>query len=294
MLLAFDEDTSLESLPGVAPPAGAGSALGFTAGISHRWDTVGPPNGGFLLALAARALAEAVPFPDPITVTGHFFRPARHTPVELHVERIRAGKAHASAMARLDQDGKEILRALGTFSDLAAAAGAHGADRSDARPPPLPPPEECLPVQELQPRQWDDLSGRLPELYRAIDVRLARPERREEGEIARLEGWMRFVDGREPDVAALPLLADAFPPAVLDIAQSVWVPTVELTVHVRGRPAPGWIAASFRTRFLCDGYFEEDGELWDSAGRLVALSRQLAVTRGRRPSAEPATEAAQP
>ncbi|MDQ1566893.1 MAG: hypothetical protein QOF96_1773 [Actinomycetota bacterium] len=282
MAYAFDEDTALQPLPGVAPPgSGTGAEnLGFTAGISHRWDTVGPPNGGFLLALAVRGLAEAVPFPDPITVTGHFFRPARHTPVELHVERIRAGKAHASAMVRLDQDGKEILRALGTFSDLAAGAGS---DRSDARPPPLPPPEECLPVRELQPRQWDDLPGRMPELYRAIDVRLARPERREEGEIARLEGWMRFVDGRDPDVAALPLLADAFPPAVLDVAESVWVPTVELTVHVRGRPAPGWIAASFRTRFLRHGYFEEDGELWDSTGRLVALSRQLAVTRGQRP-----------
>jgi acyl-CoA thioesterase len=183
-------------------------------------------------------------------------------------------------MVRLDQDGKEILRALGTFSDLAAGAGS---DRSGARPPPLPLPEECLPVRELQPRQWDDLPGRMPELYRAIDVRLARPERREEGEIARLEGWMRFVDGRDPDVAALPLLADAFPPAVLDVAESVWVPTVELTVHVRGRPAPGWIAASFRTRFLRHGYFEEDGELWDSTGRLVALSRQMAVTRGERP-----------
>jgi acyl-CoA thioesterase len=282
MAYAFDEDTALQALPDVAPPGGgAGTgALAFTAGISHRWDTVGPPNGGFLLALAVRGLAEAVPFPDPITVTGHFFRPARHTPVELHVERIRAGKAHASAMVRLDQDGKEILRALGTFSDLAAGAGG---DRSDARPPPLPPPEECLPVRELQPRQWDDLPGRMPELYRAIDVRLARPERREEGEIARLEGWMRFVDGRDPDVAALPLLADAFPPAVLDVADSVWVPTVELTVHVRGRPAPGWIAASFRTRFLRHGYFEEDGELWDSTGRLVALSRQMAVTRGERP-----------
>jgi hypothetical protein len=115
-------------------------------------------------------------------------------------------------------------------------------------------------------------------------VRLARPERREEGEIARLEGWMRFADGRIADVAALPLLADAFPPAVLDVSAAAWVPTVELTVHVRGRPAPGWIAASFRTRFLSDGYFEEDGELWDSTGRLVALSRQLAVARGQRPA----------
>ena len=276
---AFDEDTALEPFP--APATDSGSVLRFGASISHRWDTVGPPNGGFLLALAARALAGAVPFPDPVTVTGHFLRPSRHTPVELHAEPVRTGSTHATATGRLFQGGKEILRTLGTFSDLAAASGP---TESDARPPALPPPDECRPVKELQFQVWEDLPGQLPELYRSIDVRLAHTDRREPGEIARLEGWMRFSDGREPDVAALPLLADVFPPAVLDVARAAWVPTVELTVHVRGRPAPGWIAASFRTKFLSGGYFEEDGELWDSTGRLVALSRQLAVTRTQRPT----------
>jgi acyl-CoA thioesterase len=270
---AFDEDTDLEEIPG--------EPLAFRAGMSHRWDTVGPPNGGFLLALAAQSLSRAVPFPDPVTVTGHFLRPSRHTPVELTVEQLRAGKTHATAMGRLHQDGKEILRTLATFSDLDLVEGP---SESGGRPPALPPPEECLPVDELRLTVWDDLPGQMPALYRSIDIRLGSPDRREAGEIARLEGWMRFADGREADVAALPLLADAFPPAVLDIARAAWVPTVELTVHVRARPAPGWIAASFRTKFLSGGYFEEDGELWDSTGRLVALSRQLAVTRTRRPT----------
>jgi acyl-CoA thioesterase len=268
---AFDEDTALEPI----------SDLRFGAGMSHRWDTVGPPNGGFLLALAARGLARAVPFPDPVTVTGHFLRPSRHTPVELDVEPVRRGSTHATATSRLIQGGKEILRTMATFSDLAAAGGP---SESGGRPPALPPPEECLPVKELRLQVWENLPGQLPELYRSIDIRLATTDRREPGEIARLEGWMRFSDGREPDVAALPLLADVFPPAVLDIARAAWVPTVELTVHVRARPAPGWIAASFRTKFLSGGYFEEDGELWDSTGRLVALSRQLAVTRTQRPT----------
>jgi acyl-CoA thioesterase len=272
MAYAFDDDTALEPL--------WESGLSFSAGISHRWDTVGPPNGGFLLALAARGLGRTSPFPDPITLTGHFLRPARHTPVQIDVEPIRTGAAHATATARLHQDGKEILRTLATFADLDAASGPtqHG-----ARPPALPPPEECRPIEELAPRQWDDLPGRLPVLYRSIDIRVGSPERRE-NEIARIEGWVRFTDGRDADVAALPLLADVFPPAVFDVSDASWVPTVELTVHVRARPAPGWIAASFRTKFLCDGYFEEDGELWDSTGRLVALSRQLAVTRDLRPA----------
>ena len=58
-----------------------------------------------------------------------------------------------------------------------------------------------------------------------------------------------------------------------------WVPTVELTVHVRCRPAPGPLRVSITTRNLAGGFLEEDAEVWDSAGRLVAQSRQLARVR---------------
>ena len=56
-----------------------------------------------------------------------------------------------------------------------------------------------------------------------------------------------------------------------------WVPTVEFTVHVRGVPAPGPIACAFRSRVIQGGMWEEDGEMWDSEGQVVALSRQLAL-----------------
>src|SRR3954471_14554031 len=135
----FDEDVALEPLPAAAPGETA-----FTAAISHRWDTVGPPNGGFLLALVAGGLTAAAPFPDPVTLTGHFLRPSRHTPVEIVVTPVRAGSTPATLMAGLHQDGKEILRTLATFSDLGRAAGP---SQSDARPPGLPPPEECAPVK---------------------------------------------------------------------------------------------------------------------------------------------------
>jgi hypothetical protein len=95
---------------------------------------------------------------------------------------------------------------------------------------------------------------------------------------AELGGWIRFASGREPDPFALLFFADAFPPPVFALlGMQRWVPTLNLSVQVRARPAPGWLAAWFRTRYLTNGCLEEDGEIWDSKGNLVALSRQLAM-----------------
>ena len=42
-----------------------------------------------------------------------------------------------------------------------------------------------------------------------------------------------------------------------------WAPTVELTVHIRQRPAPGWILGEFKTDHLAGGRMIESGALWD-------------------------------
>ena len=74
------------------------------------------------------------------------------------------------------------------------------------------------------------------------------------------------------------MLVDAAAPAVLDLGETTSV-TVQLTVHGRARPAPGWLACRVMTHHISGGYHEEDVELWDSTGALVAQCRQLAVLR---------------
>ena len=98
----------------------------------------------------------------------------------------------------------------------------------------------------------------------------------------RIQGWLRMADHREPDPLLLLLACDALPPVTFDLGELGWTPTLELTVHVRAQPAPGWLRIAASTRNVAGGFLEEDAEVWDSADRLVVQSRQLA--RAPRPS----------
>lgn len=91
-----------------------------------------------------------------------------------------------------------------------------------------------------------------------------------------MRAWFGLADGREPDPLSLLLTVDALPPTAFEMGLSGWVPTVELTAHIRRRPAPGPLRVAITTRNLAGGFLEEDAEVWDSEDRLVAQSRQLA------------------
>jgi len=96
--------------------------------------------------------------------------------------------------------------------------------------------------------------------------------------LPRMRGWFRLGAGQPMDSIGVLQACDAFPPTILNSGLlTAWVPTVELTAEVRGRPSGEWLACSFTTRFIQGGYLEEDGEIWDEDGRLVAQSRQLAL-----------------
>jgi acyl-CoA thioesterase len=243
----------------------------YRAELTDRWTALGgTPNGGYMLAVALRALQADMPLPDPLVTSAHFLRRGLIGPAEIHTQVVRAGRRVATGEARLIQDGREIVRLLATFGDLDQAGGRTLVHND---PPRLPPPDQTT----------DILAGgaRMPGVSLTDHVEYRAPElpgwaRGEPGGEPGLEFWMRFRDGRDPDTLALAALVDFAAPAVLDIG-SPGSATIELTVHVRARPAPGWLACRNTTRHVIGGYHEEDFEIWDSAGSLVAQSRQFAL-----------------
>ncbi len=250
-------------------PAAPGS---WEARIAAGWDIGGNANGGYLLAIAARAMSLALERPDPVTLTAHYLSPGKPGPVRIETQLARSGRRFSTATARLcDASGTPLLQALGTFGELDDEGGP---ELVESAPPELPPPDACL------PRSGPPVSG--SGFGERVDLRL-HPEdagfyRGEPSGAPRVRGWFRLPDDEPVDTLALLLGVDAFPPTVFNANLPVsWVPTLELTAHVRARPAPGWLRCAFSTRFVVGGFLEEDGEVWDDSGRLVAQSRQLAL-----------------
>lgn len=245
----------------------------FALELDDQWNGLtGAPLGGLTLASGLRALGEAMPFPDPLVVSAYFLRPARPGEVVADAELVRSGRSLATGQATLAQHDREIMRLLATFGDLGAASGLSS---MQSAPPELPAPDACL----------DPLGGlAFPgvTITDRVEYRFTEPPGWLTGTPSGAPVqtfWMRLRDGTVADLAALTLLVDAAAPAVLELG-AAGSSTLELTVHLRGRPTTDWLACRCSTRHLVDGYHEEDFELWDGEGTLVAQSRQLAIALG--------------
>lgn len=257
---AFDSDTAVER---------TGDQL-WVANLTDRWDRLGGgPLGGYSLAVALRALALDVGRDrDLVALAAFYHRPARHGRVDIETETVRAGRRFATGEGRMRQGDREILRVVATFGDL----GAEGRTVVFNEPPELPPPDTCFdPLERL------DLPG--VTITERVEYRFAQMPGWRTGEptgTPEASCWMRFKDDRPSNLLALPLLVDAAAPVVLEIG-AAGSSTLELGIHLRAHPAPGWLACRIATRHVINGFHEEDVEIWDSTGALVAQARQLAL-----------------
>lgn len=268
----FERDTAVERV-------GAGH---YRGAVDPGWSVVegGAPNGGYLMAIGARAMREDVAHPDPVSLTAHFLSVPEPGAVDVHVEVVRRGRRHSTVAARVMQGDQERVRLLGAFGDLGTAEGP---TRVDREPPPLPPIDVCSDASAIDVERARAGGYPIPPIVERLDrrspdavLRWAEGVPTGRGEMG---GWTAWPDADVVDTLGLLVVADGYPPAVFNTGDSSlgWVPTVELTVQVRRRPAPGNLAAWFTTTAISDGYLEEDGEIWDADGHLVALSRQLAL-----------------
>lgn len=253
----------------------------FEMTVDAGW-TVGPkPNGGYLLATAARAAGEALALVDsdhrdPLASTAHYLAAPDPGPAEIVTQVLRTGRSASQIRATIVQDGRACVDATFTMGTL---------DPEPAKPwwtnrvPfDLPPIDECVKLPSAREGApfvvsiMDRSDLRLdPEV---IGFASGQPSGK-----AELRGWISFTDGRPVDPLGLLFFADAFPPATFELANAGWVPTLSLSVYVRAVPVPGPLRVSQVAQVVDGGRFDEVCEVWDASDRLVAQASQLAAIR---------------
>lgn len=248
----------------------------YGAQLTDAWAVFGAPNGGFLSALAAKAMrAASQAHPDPLTMSAQFAGRAELGPCEVHVETLRSGRTSTSMLARLVQGDRTFAVFTSSFGDLDAQTGP---TLEEAPPIPVPDPDACTPAPQIP--------GMTPVFTQRFDLRYA-PEaatwltgRRTDKLV--MGGCCRLVDRRPLDALAALLIADTYPPNTFNtFGPNGWVPTLQLTTYLRRRPVGTWLRVWVRSRAMIDGLLDEDAWLWDETGQLVAQARQLAVYRAR-------------
>ena len=110
------------------------------------WDIGGNANGGYVLAIAGRAMADATGRP-PLTVTAHYLAPAPAGPCEVVVAPVRDGRRLATCTASVVQGDRQLIQRARHVRD---ARPTRRLSSLDGAPPDLPPYDEC-PVRATRP-----------------------------------------------------------------------------------------------------------------------------------------------
>lgn len=228
-------------------------------------------NGGYAMSIGARALAEALPHPDPISVNGFFLGRTVPGPVRCEVEILREGGATSTGVVKLIQEGELKIQMTGVYGDADKQKG----ETIIREPiPPMLDLDECVDAPIAGNHK---LRERLMQRMAPANVQSLVGDPEGSGV---WHAWLDFADGSDKDLFSLIMFADALPPPVFSFyGARGWVPTLDLSVQIHGRPQSGPLRCVFRTNVMTESIVNEEGVIWDSSDKIVALARQTAKYR---------------
>jgi acyl-coenzyme A thioesterase PaaI-like protein len=256
-----------------------------------------PPavNGGALIATVLRAVLAESPSPHPVATTANFLRVARLEPAQIRVTWLKRGRTAATARASLEQGGETVLDMSVTTGRVPPSTGAGSEDLAwTGTPPDIPPIEDCVDLGPWRGSMAEDgTAGYAHQVSMLLDPATTGWRHGQPSGQPEMRGYFGLREERDPDAYLLALAVDGLPPVVFGLGATGWAPTVELTWYMRAVPAPGPLRVAARCRHVGGGWFDEEAEVWDAAGGLVAQSRQLArVGRGPVRGSAPAVDGA--
>ncbi|MBR51271.1 MAG: thioesterase [Gammaproteobacteria bacterium] len=236
------------------------------------------PHGGYLMALMHKALTNVLPHSTAISSSVQYLDRIDAAPFELEVEIFKISRGSSSGIVKLMQDDKICTTFTGTCSDFEFMKGYDDLQK------PLPPLFNDKDKQDYVKMNYDKISkGFTPAFIQQLEC-LVHPDHawwnresnfNNKDKEARCSAFLEMLGG-VPDQFCLSFYSDILPPVVSNKYGPLgWIPTITLTTHIRQLPTTAEVYADFKATDINKGYFEQDCNIWDLNGILVASSRQL-------------------
>lgn len=250
----------------------------YTANVSRDWEIWGP-NGGYLAAIALRAVGVHSGRARPASISVQFLRPGRFEPMELETRTVRGTRRADCVHVVARQGGDDILTAQAWAVDETDGLEHHHA------PLPIDTPPEATPTvlerlaaagradEASSFRFWDNFIGRPLDWIDDWTTRV--PGEPEAG------GWYQFAaEATSPDpwvdACRSVILVDTFTWPAATRAHSGELPfiapsldvNVQLLHHVPDSP---WLLAVGQAPVAHRGTIGCYGRVWAADGRLAAM-----------------------
>lgn len=243
----------------------------LTANLSRDWDIWGP-NGGYIAAIALRAVGKIAP-PDhkPATFSCQYLAAGQFDAVDIAIEPVRQGRNAWCLNVVLTQNGKRVLQA-----QVWTTNKTDGPQKVDRRMPEVAPPADLKTWREIYPDQP------LHTFWAHFDAKPVRPDTwkgyEERGSV--LEEWYRFHDFPYTDDVWLDnarslLLVDTIQwPSWhrgLKEKPNYIAPSLDVTVWFHERPGRAdWLLGHARADVAGGGLIHGNVHIWSEDGRLLA------------------------
>lgn len=256
-------DTEVESLGGGR----------YRATISPAWEIWGPM-GGYVAAIALRAIGAESPHARPAAFSCHYLSVAGFAPVDIQVETRKVGRTVASLRVEVTQDDRPILDGTAwTVGDV------EGLEHDETSAPDVPGPGALRSVHELMPDEeprfafWRNLESKPVEFVGTWPPPAPLP--------ARWQAWLRFlpvvaIDDLWLDAARSVILVDlpGWPSAHRPHAWTdppFYAPTLDLNVAFH-LPSVGedWLLCDGAAPLSTGGLAGWNARVWSPGGRLHA------------------------
>ncbi len=259
----------------------------YRAELSSAWEVWGPV-GGYVAAIALRAMAAASELSRPASFHCDFLSVARFGAVDLDVVTLRRGKRSHALRVAMHQNGTPILSATAWF----VADRMSGLAHEHVAFPSVPQPDALKNYAAIA----DNYAEWYP-FWRSVD---GRPVQGEEPHPPYWQTWMRLLDSQRPldpvtEAGRMLLWLDMMMWNAAD-APHPWpppylAPNLDLaaTFHELA-PDQEWLLCDAYAPVAREGIIGCRGHLWTQSGRMLASANATLFCRPN-PQAAPPTDA---